>query len=159
MNILTSRFGEIEIDEQSIISLPGGLIGFPEQERYVIISHSPDSPFFWLQAVDSQDLAFVIVDPQIFKADYEVPLTAQTLQLLQAESRLEVGVYVIVTIPRGNPQGMTANLLGPLVLNAKSRLARQLVLDESRYSHRHPILRAEGQAKMQTRTGPPGNEK
>jgi flagellar assembly factor FliW len=59
---------------------------------------------------------------------------------LEAASKEEISIFVIVTIPPGEPENMTANLLGPLVVNTQTRLARQLVLDERRYSHRYPIL-------------------
>ena len=140
MKIQTSRFGEIDVDESSIISISGGLIGFPGEERFVIIRHNPESPFYWLQAVDGPDLAFVVVDPFIFKSDYKLDLPPALLEHLQAETRNEISVFVIVTIPVGRPEAMTANLLGPLVINTKAKLARQLVLDDRHYSHQYPIM-------------------
>ena len=140
MKIETSRFGEMEIDEKSIISVPGGLIGFPEQEQYVLIRHHPDSPFYWFQAVGNPELAFVIVDPAVFKPDYKFPTPKILLEALKAETPNDLSTFVIVTIPQGDPQGMTANLLGPVVVNTESRLARQLVLDDKHYSHRYPIM-------------------
>jgi flagellar assembly factor FliW len=145
VKIKTSRFGELDIDSEALITMPGGLIGFPREERYLIVRHNPDSPFYWLQAVDNPDLAFVVVDPQVFKPDYQVALGPQVLEALEAKKEDEVGIFVIVTIPPGDPQGMTANLLGPLAINRQTRLARQLVLDERRFSHRHRIIpEAEG---------------
>jgi len=138
--INTTRFGEIEVNQDAVISVPGGLIGFAEQEKYIIIEHDPKSPFFWLQAADLPDLAFVIVDPFIFKTDYEINLSPPVRGDLHIESPSDVTVYVIVTIPHGRPQDMTANMLGPLVLNNRTNEARQLIIDDDRYSHRHRIL-------------------
>lgn len=140
MKIATSRFGEIEVDSQSVIHMPGGMIGFPQAEQFVIIRHHPDSPFYWFQSVDQTDLAFVIVDPLNFKPDYQIPVSKHLLAEMKAQSRQELSVFVIVTIPTGQPEAMTANLLGPLVISTEARLARQLVLDEKHYSHRHPIM-------------------
>lgn len=151
LKILTSRFGVLELDEGAFISVPGGLIGFPECQRYVIIQHKPESPFYWFQAVDREDLAFVIVDPALFKPDYHVPLAGALLSDLKADGRDELAFYVIVTIPQGQPQAMTANLLGPLVVNTRTRLARQLVLDDQKFSHRHPIMAASGSSDRQSR--------
>ena len=142
MKIQTSRFGELEIDDSSVISITGGLIGFPEQERYIILRHNPQSPFFWFQAVERPDLAFVIVDPKVFKPDYDAPLPKALLAGLKASSPDDINIFVIVTIPQGKPEAMTANLLGPVVINSSSKLARQLVLDERLYSHCHPIMQA-----------------
>ncbi|MBW2061038.1 MAG: flagellar assembly protein FliW [Deltaproteobacteria bacterium] len=139
MKIRTTRFGEIEVEDEAVISVPGGLIGFSDQERYVIIEHKPESPFFWFQAVDRPDLAFVIANPFAFKPDYDLNLSEDILADLGIEDPEDMVVYVIMTIPHGRPQDMTANLLGPLIINTKSRIVRQIILDDSEYSHRYPI--------------------
>ncbi|MFH1140013.1 MAG: flagellar assembly protein FliW [Pseudomonadota bacterium] len=159
MKIQTSRFGELEIDEESVISIPGGLIGFPDQERYLILRHNPQSPFFWFQAVDRPDLAFVIVDPTVFKPDFDAPLPKALLLGLKASSPQEINTFVIVTIPPGKPEAMTANLLGPVVINTKTKLARQLVLDERQYSHCHPIMKAPAAAGKKASPSPHGPKK
>ncbi|MEE9516362.1 MAG: flagellar assembly protein FliW [Candidatus Adiutricales bacterium] len=142
LKIQTTRFGEVEVEDQSIILVQGGIIGFARYERYMIIEHKSESPFFWLQAVDSPDLAFVIVDPCLFMPDYNLALSEPILADLKAQESQEVAVHVLVTIPHGRPQEMTANLLGPLVINTQAKLARQIIVDDERYSHRHPIISA-----------------
>ena len=142
MKILTSRFGEIEVEDSAVVGMPAGVIGFPGRQRYVIIRHNPESPFYWFQSVDESDLAFVIVDPKVFMPDFDLPMPKSLLEAIGAESPEQVSVFVIVTIPEGRPEAMTANMLGPLVVNAQARLARQIVLDDRRYSHRHPILKS-----------------
>lgn len=139
MKVNTTRFGEINVDEGSIVTMGNGLIGFGGLTRYVIIEHQPGSAFFWLQSLERPDLAFVIVDPFIFERDYEVHLSQELIENLQVKDPADINIYVIVTIPRGRPGEMTANLLGPLVFNTPARLAMQVVLDDRRYSHRHPI--------------------
>jgi flagellar assembly factor FliW len=142
LKIQTTRFGEVEVEDQSIILVQGGIIGFARYERYMIIEHKSESPFFWLQAVDSPDLAFVIVDPCLFMPDFNLTLSEPILADLKAQKSQEVAVHVLVTIPHGRPQEMTANLLGPLVINTQAKLARQIIVDDERYSHRHPIISA-----------------
>lgn len=122
----------------------GGLIGFPEFESYILIQHRPDSPFYWLQAIDNGELAFVVVDPTVFEPSYNVPISKPILESLKAGSRDELSLFAIVTIPQGKPDEMTANLLGPVVLNTDAKLARQLVLDDRNYSHRSPIFKGNG---------------
>ncbi|MBI4795587.1 MAG: flagellar assembly protein FliW, partial [Deltaproteobacteria bacterium] len=51
-------------------------------------------------------------------------------------------LLVILTIPQGLPQDMTANLMGPLLINLANRRGKQLVLESSPYSHKHPVLPA-----------------
>jgi flagellar assembly factor FliW len=86
-------------------------------------------------------LALVLVNPVLFKEDYNPALPESLYDELKAKSG-DISLFAIVTIPAGRPQDMTANLLGPLAINPASRLARQLVLDDSVYTHRQPIIPA-----------------
>jgi flagellar assembly factor FliW len=133
----------MEFPEQSIITVLEGIIGFPTLVKYVLIQRPNDAPFYWLQSVDDPTMALVLVNPVLFKADYN-PRLPESLsgQLLANDG--DITLFAIVTIPPGRPQEMTANLLGPLAINPKSRLARQVVLDDSLYTHRQPIIPARG---------------
>ncbi|MDL2259393.1 flagellar assembly protein FliW [Deltaproteobacteria bacterium OttesenSCG-928-K17] len=140
MKINTKRFGEMEFSEDSVVKVLGGLIGLSGYENFIIIRYQDDSPFYWLQCVDEPDLALVMVNPLLFKPDYDPPIPLSVNQELDIQASGELSVFVIVTIPAGKPQAMTANLLGPLVVNPRSRLARQLVLDDRLYSHRYSVI-------------------
>ncbi len=60
LKIKTSRFGELEVDEQSVVSIMGGVLGFPKETKYVLLEYNP--PFSWLQSIENADLAFVVVN-------------------------------------------------------------------------------------------------
>ncbi len=132
----------MEFSEDSVVRVSGGLIGLSGHENFVIIRYQDDSPFYWLQCVDDPELALVMVNPLIFKSDYDPPIPLSVSQELDVQAAGELSIFVIVTIPAGNPQDMTANLLGPVVLNARSRRAKQLVLDDRLYSHRYRVIQA-----------------
>ena len=138
--IQTTRFGELEINADKIITLTSPFLGFPSSLQFVLIPHSEDSAFWWLQAVDNPDLAFVVIRPSIITPHYqpEIPLTL--FQELQAENHEEVELLAILTIPQGNPKAMTANLLGPVALNATKLLAKQILLDPNQYSACWPVF-------------------
>jgi len=140
IKINTKRFGEMEFSEESVIRVLGGLIGLGGLENYVIIRYQDDSPFYWLQCVDDPDLALVMVNPLSFKPDYAPSIPQGVAEELEAEGDGDLSLFAIVTIPAGNPRGLTANLLGPVAVNPGRRLARQLVLDDRLYSHRHPVI-------------------
>ncbi|MFH0925708.1 MAG: flagellar assembly protein FliW [bacterium] len=139
MQVLSSRFGTVEVDPQDIIEMPVGLFGFPDVRRFIIIDQGEDNPFKWLQAVDDPALAFVIIDPLIFKPDYRVVISKKEVGDLGLVNENEAKVYVIVVIT-DNPYDMTANLLGPLIINPKTRKAKQIVLSESEYTTKHYII-------------------
>lgn len=142
MKIETTRFGVMEIDERKIVSMPFGMLGFPRSQRFVLFPHKEDSPFFWYQSLDDPALAFVITSPFLFVSGYSVDLqeTIQRMSWEDPESGASFELYVVVTIPMGSPEKMTANLIGPILINNKTRQAVQMVLSESPYSHRFPLF-------------------
>ena len=82
MIIETSRFGQLEVDEERLITFDEGILGFPDQHRYALIQTGEGSGFYWLQAVDTPGLAFVVCDPRLFVADYQVPVKVDDLQMI-----------------------------------------------------------------------------
>jgi flagellar assembly factor FliW len=146
MHLLNTRFGTVEYTEEDIITFRDGMIGFPQFRNYVILSHKPESPFRWLQSVEEPPLAFLVVDPSHFVPDYAVELSdhqAAELELQESTGRL---VFTTVSIPGGDPKNMTLNLAGPVVINADSRQAKQLVLDEGAYTIKHRVIPAADRA-------------
>ncbi|MBI5750025.1 MAG: flagellar assembly protein FliW [Nitrospinae bacterium] len=147
MQINTLRFGTIEIDKSEIIIVPEGIIGFPDIKRYVILDMGRDTPFKLFQAVDEPTVGFVIIDPILFKPDYKVKIRREDLYSLSAENLNEIVTAVIVTIPE-DLYKMTANLRGPLLMNLKSRLAKQHVLTDDTYTTRYWIITHDESAQV-----------
>lgn len=137
MLIETTRFGTVEIDEKRIITMRDGLLGFPNHRHFALIQTGPDPVFFWLQSVEDPALAFVVCDPLAFVPDYQVPVRAEDVRALELEGLDDCQVLVIVNKTEG---ALTANLLGPIVVGARSLLGRQLVLSDKRYSTRHHLM-------------------
>jgi flagellar assembly factor FliW len=137
MTVQTSRFGIVDVDEERIITFARGILGFPRHRQYVLIQPEPDSTFYWLQSIETADLAFVVTDPLLFVPDYQVPLREETRQDIGLADLSEANVLVIV-----NKVGdtLTANMQGPLVIHAVTRAAAQVVISEKKYQTRHPIL-------------------
>lgn len=139
INVKTSRFGDIEVKKDDVIALPSGLIGFPELKEFVLLDHDKDSPFKWLQSLDDGTIAFVLINPLLFKSDYEVEVTEAEVSDLSLENEEDAVISVIVTMPT-NPQQMTANLKAPLVFNLKNRRGKQIILTSNTYTPRHNIM-------------------
>ena len=138
MKLATKAFGLIEIDERQKIVFPRGLFGFEEYTDYVLLD-SESQPFYWLQSMDDEGVAFILVNPFLFRPDYEVDIPNEELSDIGIASPEEALIFVIVTIPPdGSP--ITANLQGPLVINRDSRTAKQAVLTDVRWQTRHDII-------------------
>jgi flagellar assembly factor FliW len=136
MLIETTRFGPLEIADDRVITFNDGLLGFPGQRRFALLETAPDGVFFWLQSVDAPDLAFVVCDPLAFVAEYQPNARVDDLRALSIRDAADCQVFVIVNKVDG---WLTANLLGPLVIGASSRLGRQLVLSDKRYGIQHRL--------------------
>lgn len=126
--------------EKNIFTFPAGLPGLPaELNRYALIALSEDSPFFFLHSLQENDIGFVLINPFVFFPDYEFDLTAEESAALDIKKPAEeIAVFCIVNASRGLKKA-TINLLAPLMLNTAAGTARQVVLNDKRYSIRHPL--------------------
>lgn len=137
MLINTSRFGQIEVDDERVIRFDKGLLGFPRYTDYVLIEAGQDSYFWWLQSIEVPDLAFVVTDPSLFVPTYKVPIKAEQMADWGMASLDEAQVFVIVN-KRDNV--LTGNLQGPLVVHVSKRTGEQLVLSDRRFTTRVPLI-------------------
>ncbi|MBI9016607.1 MAG: flagellar assembly protein FliW [Phycisphaerae bacterium] len=146
MRVNTTRFGEIEIDQQRIMNFPKGVLGFPDNSLYALLQTNNDGSFFWLQSIERPELAFVVCDPVLFIPDYQVPVKGDELQQIDLDSLKNAQILIIV-----NKVGksLTGNLQGPLVINVNNRQGKQLVLSEKKYSTRHPLMELPASSEKQ----------
>jgi len=136
----STRFGEIEVDDDKVINIMGGLLGFPESQKYIIIEHETGTPFVWLQSTENSDLAFVIADPAEFFPDYSIQIKRDEVKCMDVTEVADLAIYVICTLRADAPKDMSANLQGPIVVNTKNRIGRQIVLKESSYTTKHYLF-------------------
>lgn len=140
MKLDTSYFGEIEIDEESILEFPEGILAFERLRKFVIIdSKEEELPFKWLQSIDDAEVSFIMIDPFLFKPDYEVDISDQVIDKLKIENEEDVAIYTFLVIPE-NVNDMTANLVGPIVINCSKKLGKQVVLEDNRYHTKHRVI-------------------
>lgn len=137
----TLRFGQVTVPLDRIVEFASPILGFEGLKQFAILDHDEDSPFKWLQSVEDQDLAFVITNPTIFGIAYEFVVPEDAVSLLGIEKAEDTLVFTLVTIPDNDPAKMTANLLGPLVVNQYTRKAMQVILnDNKQYSTKVRLL-------------------
>ena len=145
MQIESTRFGHMWVEDERIITFPHGLLGFPGHTRFALIQTGEENYFFWLQSLDEPNLAFVVTDPTIFFRDYDVPVRDETRQELQLEDESFLQMFVICNKV---DDWLTGNLLGPLVVNAQNRLAQQVVLTEKKWTTRQPLLKLQAELPL-----------
>jgi flagellar assembly factor FliW len=138
VKVKTKAYGLIDIDERQKITFSQGLFGFETFKEYVLLD-AERQPFYWLQSVDCEEVAFVLINPFQFRPDYEVDIDNEELVEIGVSDPEKVLIFSIVTIPPdGSP--MTANLLGPLVINRDTRQGRQVVLADPCWKTKHDVI-------------------
>ncbi|HEY0969498.1 MAG TPA: flagellar assembly protein FliW [Gemmatimonadales bacterium] len=119
--------GELAVPADSVLTFPTGLFGFPECRRFALVPAGRDG-LYWLQSLEHSTLAFLLADPFQFFRGYAVELTAGDRLELGAQGAADVAILAIVTLPQGRGTQPTANLQGPLALNLRAGIGRQLAI-------------------------------
>ena len=104
-----------------------------------MILDAEQQPFYWLQSIDVEQVAFVLINPFLFRPDYEMDIDNTELLPIGINDPGKAVILSIVTIPPDNGP-MTANLQGPLVINRESKLGIQAILTDSRWKTKHDII-------------------
>jgi len=138
MKIVTKAYGPLEIDERQVIRFPNGLIGF-EQFKVFALLDAIQQPFYWLQSLDVPEIAFVLINPLVFRPDYTPDVAEEDLEDLELDQPDDLLVFSIVTIPE-NQNRMTANLQGPVLINRKKKIGRQSISLNPNWRVKHVIL-------------------
>jgi len=142
VQIATSRFGVLTPTDEQTIKIEGGLLGFPDADEFVAVPVVEAPEWIWLQSVSDPDLAFLSIKAFEFFPDYSPDIQEVDALALGIEEPDDADVLALVTMNRG-PAGeileISANLLGPIVMNTKTLKARQIVLAESGHSTKTPL--------------------
>ena len=137
MDVETTRFGAVNVDDARLITFPAGLLGFTVYKTYALLQPDSNGAFLWLQSVEAPELAFVVTDPTMWVAGYQVPIRREQMQELRLESLDDAQIFVIVNKYH---LALSANLQGPLVVNRANCRGMQVVLAEKRWTTRHEIV-------------------
>lgn len=133
MRANTRLFGEIDIDEEKIITLENGMIGLPEFQKFALIFDEEKgikaSSVMWLQSMDDPQTAFPVMQPNTVKADYNPTVNDEVLSPL-GELK-EENTYVLVTLTAASDVKETSvNLKAPIVINTDTRKGCQIIVED-----------------------------
>jgi flagellar assembly factor FliW len=137
LKVATKAYGYIDVDERQKIVFSQGLFGFEGLTDYLLLD-AERQPFYWLQSTDEEQVAFVLVNPFLFRPDYEINISNEELAEIGINAPGKALILSIVTIPADGP--MTANLQGPLVINRDTRMGKQAILSDARWKTKHDIM-------------------
>ena len=141
MKVNTRVFGEIDIEEEKILTFPAGIIGFPELTQFTLIhdeEKGTGAGIRWLQSLQETGFAMPVMDPLVVKPDYNPEVNDELLEPagnITAENML---VLVTVSVPT-DVKLMTVNLRGPIIINADEKKSCQIIVDGDDYAVKYPI--------------------
>jgi flagellar assembly factor FliW len=120
------------------IQFPDGLPAFEHVREFVLIANEGEEPFLWLQAVSAPNLAFIVIDPFLVHQQYAPDICDEDVDTLGLESPEDAFVLSIVNLQ--SEEGVTCNLVGPIVINVKQQIGKQVILQNHlKYSVRYAI--------------------
>jgi flagellar assembly factor FliW len=118
-------------DELPEIRLVRPIPGFPDLTRFVLVrlgdEAGEEALLYELRSVEAPEVRFLVAVPDAFFGDYVVELDDATCAELELEQADDALVLVLLTIS-GDGASTTANLLAPIVINARLRVAAQVIL-------------------------------
>jgi flagellar assembly factor FliW len=141
--ITLPRFGACSYAESEVIAFPWGLPGFENLRRFLVLSVPGQEGYIWLQSLEDVQVAMPLCDPWSLFDDYDATLPAYARQSLHIAAPDDFCLLCVVVVGK-NAEEMSINLLAPVVINLKSRVGRQITLENQRYSIRTPIPRKAG---------------
>ena len=144
MEISTRDFGIVSVEEDALYDFPEGLYGFEEDTRFAVFHKSfDDIDFLYLQSVLNVMPCFLVFEPEEFLPGYAPILSKEDLASCGAEGPEDLIFLVIANVP-GAVEEMSINIKSPVVLNPKTKIGRQVILQNSDYKVRYqPFLNKE----------------
>ena len=137
--------GSYDSIAENAIALPQGIIGFAEYRRAELLYIPDHLPFLWMKlSGPTGTVNFVVIEPGGIIPDYELEVFENDAEYLELSDPSEAMVLNIVTLRQQSPVDATVNLIGPILVNRRTRIGRQLVIaNYSKYSARHLLVQKE----------------
>jgi flagellar assembly factor FliW len=134
----------VQYNESDIITFVRAILGFEDLRQFTIVSRPESEPFKWLQSMDDPSISFVVVEPKLILDNYIVELSQHDIKQLHGSQQLsDYKIFVILTVPKGQPEKISVNLQGPLIINTKNLKAIQLVLNNPEYAIRFNLFESQ----------------
>jgi flagellar assembly factor FliW len=138
MQIESTRFGKLEVRDDTVISFPDGLIGLPGS-TYALVAQSDRTPFYWLHSAEHADVAVPVTMPWLFFSNYEVRVPDEDAAKLHLGGTGSAEIFCVVRAA-SSIEDFTINLAGPVLVNAGRRLGRQIINSAGSYAVRQPLF-------------------
>lgn len=129
----------IEYTETDTIRFEGGLPGFETLKSFLLTMNPEHEPFVWLYSIENTAIRFLMINPLLFRPDYSPKMGKEQIADLQIDNKDDLFLFTIVTL-NPNARLSTVNLAGPVMINIKRKLGKQVILDDAHYSIREKLM-------------------
>lgn len=133
-----SRLVALPVQSENIFHFPEGIPAFENIKEFIFLSKPDSRPFMFMQALQPKDLSFVCIDPFLINPEYAPKISSADVRFLHLNDITDALVLSIVTVNR-DVQETTANLQGPIVINMRACIGKQIICDGQNYSVRYKI--------------------
>lgn len=141
VEVNTRVFGKIAVEEDKIIRFESGILGFPDLKEFTLIYNldkGKESGIKWLQSIEEPGFALPVMNPELVMPGYEPKFPQELLAPLGELDEEDTLVLVTVTVPK-DIKKTTVNLRAPIIINAGTCKAVQLIADDENYSIKYAI--------------------
>lgn len=141
MKVKTRICGEIEVKDDKVVDMVGGLIGFESLKKFVLINDDDEKDkkgVMWLQSVENGDIALPTMDPSIVYSSYKPSIPEEILAGLGNFDKDEYLILVALTVPK-KIEDMSVNLKAPIIIDVDTLNACQVIIDNEDCPVKYPI--------------------
>lgn len=141
MKVQTSKFGEIDVQPEQVITFAKGILAFEDYKQFTLLpaDKNEETSFFFLQSIEEKEVCFFLLDTLTFFSDYDIEIDQTTVDELEVKEPEELFVSTIITI-KGELQKATTNLKAPIIINASQKKGKQIVLEQGDYLIKQPLF-------------------
>lgn len=143
MNVATTHFGNLDVNDDAVIEFPAGLPGFEKFRRFLLLNKPDEPALSFMQSLESPELCFLAVPVRLLRPEYELAIEDEDRVLIGLEpgALAEIGgnVLALAIVSVSERDEPTANLLSPVVIHIESRRAVQAIRPDRRYACREPL--------------------
>jgi len=132
------NLGSFNVDETQKLIFDEGIFGFEHIKEYYLIDANL-APFMLLQSIEDEAIGFIVCDPFLFFPDYEFDLSEDAKNLLGLDKSTDLLILVIVTLSE-RIEDVSANLIGPIIINIKTHKAMQYIVNDPKYTTKHYLF-------------------
>lgn len=139
MKFISKVHGEMQYEENNIITFNKGIPGFNKLKKFILLDLQEYEPFKLLQSLEDDEISLIVTSPYEFFYEYEIKLSDETIKNLKIDSPEQVMILTTVTL-NSDVKKITTNLQGPIVINTSNNFGEQIILDDSKYKVKSPLI-------------------